>query len=655
MTESKNLTFADVGITVKNGDTFLTTCPNCSHLRKKENQKKDCLKVWNLAENKGWNCAHCGWTGRLNTWEQYKEVYASAKMPKQLPSVFSREITAWLESRGLSIKTALYCRCYEVHSPSGMELAFPYYFQNTLRNVMFRRVNQKAIEQYGKVRQIPKDKGTQTIFWGLDELDFSPETGADYIIITEGQPDRMTWIECGYKNVLSVPMGAPDPKTKNLEKRLEFLNDDFRSLIYNKDLREHRAKKIYLATDGDANGLFLQQLLAERLGKTRCWNIDYPSGYKDSNEVLAGDSKKGLKALGKEGIDQLFSTASPQKISGVISIYDVISQIKNLSQGGHEKGLSFGHEAIDNHISLKRKILMTITGIPGMSKSTVSRFLTTECSRQNDVKWGLYTPENRPVYREYAKLTEVYSRQNLFNTWGGERTQMPYEIQERSYAWVNEHMTIIDPKNKSFENFGVKDAKPTTIKSIFKYFKHLKDTKGIFGIVIDAWNKLDHERPNGMPETEYISQQLDLVLEFLDVNDLCGIIIAHPAKQERQKGGNFEVPTLYDIKGSSAWFEKVDIGLSVHRMLYKNLNKGVRGAPENWVVDKSAPTQVHVQKMKFDELGQLGKWEMWLDRSKGDTFTFNDPNLTVSKKPSDITVPHNEPYRASDDLDDLPF
>lgn len=651
MAETKAKTFEDLGIKVKpNLREFNTTCPQCSHTRKAENQKKEVLKVWNYENKKTWSCIHCGWSGGLNVYERYKEVYASARLPQVLQSIFSKPITDWLELRGISVKTALFCRCYETKNSFKLpELAFPYYYQQTLRNVMFRRIDARQVKEMGKTYQISKEKGTDTIFWGLDELDFTQETGADYIIITEGQPDRMTWVEAGYKNIISVPMGAPDPKSKNLEKKMEFINNDFRYLLNEGCKSRNTTLKIYIDVDEDDNGRFLRKILQEMLGKQKCWNITKPNGYKDTNEVWAGDKDKGLKALGKPELERMFNEASPSKLFGVISLYDVKDEILHIAKHGHEKGLICGIPEIDEYLSIKRKILCVITGIPSMGKSTWGRYWWTELARRNNIGWGMYTPENRPVSREYTKIVECYSKMYLNNKYTPHLSMSGVQS-EKGFQWVNQHFTIINPERKFYEKFDDKDAKPKTLKSILNYFKALKETHGIYGFIIDAWNKVDHERAAGVTETDHISRQLDMVLEFLDVNDMCGMIVAHPSKQERQRGGNFEVPTLYDIKGSSAWYEKVDIGISVHRTKFINTNQGVRGAQENWILDKNASSQIHIQKMKFEELGQEGRIDCWPDWKRGYTFLFDNPNKPKEKE----QTPNPEPSQDSDD-EPLPF
>ena len=64
--------------------------------------------------------------------------------------------------------------------------------------------------------------------------------------------------------------------------------------------------------------------------------------------------------------------------------------------------------------------------------------------------------------------------------------------------------------------------------------------------------------------------------------------MAHPTKQPRNKDGVIEAPTLYDISGSANFFNKADFGIVVHRNREENI------------------VEVHVQKVKFRHLGEVG-------------------------------------------------
>lgn len=649
-------TLESLGIKPVKSGTYATTCPKCSHTRKPAHRNTPCLTVHNEQGNVWWNCNHptCGWKGNLGVYQKYDKVYQASRMPQVKPSVYHKEVTDWLSSKHISPDTAMKCGVYEVNGANGhKEVAFPYYYQRTLVNVMFRRLVYDK-EVYGKVYQLSKEKcGTKSCFWGLEMLDFDM---CKDLTIVEGQTDRMTLIQCGKQNVLSVPMGAPDPKSKNLESKLEFVTDPY---IIN--LLEP-AERIFIFTDGDEPGIYLRDLLADKLGKTRCYIYTYPKGYKDSNEIYGGDIEKDLDPQGKAGIDRMYEHARPYPIKGIITVRAAMHELDMLANNGFTKGWLTGRNEFDNLFSFKPKILGGLTGIPSYGKSVVWRQYAHDlCKNNPDMRLAGFTPEMRPVSREYAKIAELF----IGKSWDkGKMNSMNEGEREFALTFVERHFTIINPDIHNFEDMTKKVDKntafsPKGLRNILAYMKYLKKTIGIKGFWIDAWNKLDHQRPTNKPIEEFISQELDYLLEFLNKEDLFCMVIAHPTKMDIVRGGNFRKPTLYDIKGSSAWNEKLDIGMVAHRTPWVKTNQKDENGDDVWEMDNTVPTVLSVEKMKFDELGTIGSVKMWLDKSKGDRFVFQDLGIehaSKSKKrvPITSTVPVRditEPLSAQNDDD----
>lgn len=47
------------GITPPSEGKAKTTCPMCSHTRRKSQEK--CLRIFTIADRVSWSCFHCGW------------------------------------------------------------------------------------------------------------------------------------------------------------------------------------------------------------------------------------------------------------------------------------------------------------------------------------------------------------------------------------------------------------------------------------------------------------------------------------------------------------------------------------------------------------------------------------------------------------------
>jgi twinkle protein len=85
---------------------------------------------------------------------------------------------------------------------------------------------------------------------------------------------------------------------------------------------------------------------------------------------------------------------------------------------------------------------------------------------------------------------------------------------------------------------------------------------GIRGLLIDPYNELDHKRPQGQTETEYVSQMLTRIKKFAQHYDVHVWFVAHPRQLHNWRG---EAPGLYDISGSAHFINKCDNGIVVHR------------------------------------------------------------------------------------------
>ena len=644
------MTFEELGISTKPGKVrYSTTCPKCNDSRQKH-KNAPCLTVNDEPGNQWYKCHHCGWEGNLGNMERYAKVQEKSRMPKDIGQVatYSKEVREYFDRRGIDYKVALKRRVYEFQMAGAPILGFPFYIGHTLVNVKYLRIRWEPGSDQPKWWQMAKDIGTKSILWGLEQISF--EEGKPKIIIyTEGEIDCLTWESAGYKNVLSVPQGAPSPDAKNFDHEFDYINDKYvMSVISEADLH-------ILSTDNDEPGRVLRNQLSLIIGKEKCKYINYPVGYKDINEVWNGDKKKGIKGLGKTGVDECYNNLNSFPARGIVRPQDVWNELEMIASNGFTPGYGIGVPEIDELFTLKRKHFTVVTGLPSSGKSTWVRWYLAQFTRHNTVetiKWAMFTPENRPVSREQAKLAEVITGQSFKR---GFKNSMPEDVRSKTMRFIQQHFFFIAPSKLNFENWDGKIVpdKVNTMDSLLGYLIYLKKTEGIFGFVIDAWNKIEHEQPKNTTETQFISQQLDYLINFCDVYDLHCILIAHPTKIEKQ-GINYRMPCLYDIKGSSSWKEKPDIGIILHR--YVNKKRPNHEIPEDAtdddkiMIDKDAPTIVNIEKIRFEELGRMGKVKMRMDFAKGGRFLVVDEK---KHEPEPQTIPGalNPPKNKKDEDD----
>ena len=160
--------------------------------------------------------------------------------------------------------------------------------------------------------------------------------------------------------------------------------------------------------------------------------------------------------------------------------------------------------------------------------------------------------------------------------------------------WLGEHFSFILP-----------DEDDLTVNGVLRLARSLVYRKGIKGLVIDPWNELDHSRTSNQSETEYISDSLTKIRRFARKYGVHVWLVAHPTKLQKQTNGKYPVPTPYDVSGSAHWRNKADNCLAVWRDLSELDSKEV---------------QVHVQKIRFKEVGQIGMVELVYDYLTGRYF-----------------------------------
>ncbi|MDI3349075.1 hypothetical protein PIGBHMHK_00639 [Mycoplasmopsis arginini] len=157
-----------------------------------------------------------------------------------------------------------------------------------------------------------------------------------------------------------------------------------------------------------------------------------------------------------------------------------------------------------------------------------------------------------------------------------------------SKEFVSNHMVFMDVL--------VSDL---TLDYVLEKIEELVLRKGINGFLLDPWNYIEHDIPNGMSETTYINKALTKICKLAKRLDIHLIIVAHPVKMKKTKEGIYEVPTMYDISGSAHWFNKLDNGIVV----YLNYDTGV--------------TDVYVQKVRFKYIGKKGMSRFTWDFKNG--------------------------------------
>lgn len=531
-------------------------CPECSDDRKKKSIK--CFS-YNHDKQVG-HCTHCNCY--MVPKSEFKPKKEYSKPPKWTNKTdLSAGMVKWFEGRGITQQTLKDFQIgegKEYMPQTGKEMntiQFPYFREKELINVKYRD---------GK-KNFKLHKDAELIFFNLDAIKDS-----DTVVITEGEIDCMIVHQAYSKHVVSVPNGAGLNKIN-----LDYL-DNCISYFENK-------KHIYLALDNDAPGRNLQEQLADRLGKERCYKITFKD-CKDANDCYIKH--------GPNSIIECFADKKEFDLDGVFTINDYSDSLDDFYENGLPKGSKTLMKNLNDLVEFHKGYITGITGIPGHGKSDAVDQIALQLSITANWKGAFYSPENKPTSLHISKLARKLSGKN----WMG-RDRMSKEELEMIKEYLNERFFFIKPEN-SF-----------TLDSILTHVKQLVARKGIDFFVIDAWNKLEHKYQGD--ENKYIGESLDKLAVFCEHNNVHLFLVAHPRKMMKDKSGSYEVPNLYDISGSANFFNKVDNGMSI----YRDYNNQV----SRW----------YVQKVKFSHWGKVGFCEFKYDLSSGRFNEYNGGALPV--------------------------
>jgi twinkle protein len=554
--------FLDFGIEVSSSakGEVKTTCPQCSASRTKK--KYPCL---NVNVDKGlWHCWHCEWSGTLKDGEENRRVIPIRKKVFAKPS-FSKlalpeSALKWFASRGISREVlernnvsfgTVYFPQIEDESSA---IRFPFYRDGEIINVKSRD-GRKNFRMEG---------GAERLLYKIDDI-------SETTVIVEGEIDALSVEQSGMRACVSVPDGAPAANTKDYSSKFSFLADE----------RLEKVKHWIIAVDNDEPGKKLEEELARRLGIEKCLRVTWPQGCKDANDVLV--------KMGASVLHDCITQAKPYPVEGIFSILDVAENVDVLYRDGLPKGQSTGWLSVDDYYRVLPGLWTLVTGIPGHGKSEWLDGLCVNLAAVSGWSIAVFSAENQPLEFHVSKLVEKYLGKP-FND--GPTERMTEAELAKAKQWVGDHFYFIYP------------AEPT-LDSILDRAKVLVTRYGIRGLVIDPWNEIQHERADGVSETEHISLSLSKVRRFARSHNVHVWIVAHPKQLHKEKDGDYPVPTPYDVSGSAHWRNKADQCITIWRDQQR---------------EESREVFVHVQKVRFKWTGQVGCATLMWDRVTGRYF-----------------------------------
>uniref|UniRef100_A0A804L712 SF4 helicase domain-containing protein n=1 Tax=Musa acuminata subsp. malaccensis TaxID=214687 RepID=A0A804L712_MUSAM len=535
-----------------------------------------------------WTCfrGECGWKGEVQACEDVKagltekDEDMNAKQhtvttEKRLQlEPLGEEVIAYFADRMISAETLRRNAIKQIKCGKKIAIAFPYRRNGTLVSCKYRDFSKKFWQEPDKER----------IFYGLDDINQSSD-----VIIVEGEIDKLSMEEAGYRNCVSVPDGAPAQVSKGPLVAAE--EDTKFQYLWNCKEYLEKASRIILATDADGPGQALAEELARRLGKERCLRVKWPE--KSANEVCK-DANEVLIHYGPDALKKVVENSELYPIRGLFQFSDFFHEVDAYYHQTHgfELGVSTGWRALDELYNVMPGELTVITGVPNSGKSEWIDALLCNINENDKWKFALCSMENK--VREHArKLLEKHIRKPFFDaSYGGSTERMTVQELEQGKKWLNDTFHLIRCED---------DCLPS-IKWVLRLAKAAVLRYGVRGLVIDPYNELDHQRPPNQTETEYVSQMLSMIKRFAQHYSCHVWFVAHPRQLQHWTGGP---PNMYDISGSAHFINKCDNGIVIHR------NRDAKVGPLDGV-------QVCVRKVRNKVVGTIGDAFLSYNRITGE-------------------------------------
>jgi len=254
----------------------------------------------------------------------------------------------------------------------------------------------------------------------------------------------------------------------------------------------------------------------------------------------------------------------------IITASDISDSVAEAYFKEEQSGVSTGWHNIDRHYTVMTGQFTVVTGVPSHGKSEFIDALCVNLAMKHSWRILMFSPENYPITTHIKKLIKKYIGKPYGKMYNG---TMDTTEANNAIHFINETFLFIDPGEYLI-----------TVDDLIEIAKR----EDVDGFVIDPWNELDHRRPNGMNETEYISLSLGKLRTAARANNIHIWLVAHPKKPDAGRSYKNSPPNLYDVAGSAHWYNKADNGITVHR-------------PD--VVDGSE-THIHITKVRFRNIGK---------------------------------------------------
>ena len=381
------------------------------------------------------------------------------------------------------------------------------------------------------------------------------------LIITCGEGDAATAIECGFRNTVSINGG--DGNTRWISECWDWLQ---------------QFNEIILVPDNDASGKKFVKEVANRLGEYRIKIADVsivisPLG-EDPRE--ANDLNELLVYGGPEIVREVIRDAKETEIPAIIDYTDV-KKFDMSEVDGFTTGLRDLDDALDK---IYVGSVTVLTGIAGSGKTSLLSTLVCQAVDQGYPAF-IYSGElSNPSLKSWIDFVHA-GRRRLVSYQS--RTGAPYyKVSMEAYNQINEYY-----KGKIF---FYKDTFDQKVSMILQTAEMTVRRYGVKLLVFDNLTSMDLENDDNnkyQRQEEFIRN----IVSFATKWNVACIVVLHPKKMDM-----YRKMSIFDLQGVSAAINLTHRILSLYRVSKKE--KEGKVAHNGKVIEAPIPYDVTIEVLK---------------------------------------------------------
>lgn len=468
----------------------------------------------------------------------FSELGTTTKLKVQKPLRFvpcipeQQKVYDYWATRGISKETIDYLK---IQADGNGKTCFLYYDLNDVLVDIKERESQpftEADKRAGKSKVKHKYRGTPyaNVLYNINQIN----TG-EPLIITEGEGDCATAIECGFRNATSMNGG---------DQNLEFISECWDWL--------EQFSEIILVHDNDEPGRKACRQMVTRLGEYRCKVVDIPLEAPDENGELQHikDLNDLLRIAGRDAVIEVMRNAREMEIPSVVDFTDV-QRFDMSDVPGIETGFKELDDALDKLYLGSTTIL---TGTPGSGKSSLVSTLVCRAVDQGFPAF-VYSGE---IGNESLKswINSCFAGRfgiNQYQKANGHGVY--YKVKEEVFKKINE--------TYRGQIFLYKDTMEQKIDDIFNAAEGVVRRNGVKLLVFDNMSSVDLQANSDdkwFKQEEFVRR----IINFANRWDVCCIAVLHPKKMLENKRMN-----MYDLSGTSAAINLSQRILALYRVTPK--------------------------------------------------------------------------------------